>query len=201
MHHLHEQHSQVRPTTSPRPESPIHERPPSPVYRNGTEYSPQPNDLSDHSSSRSSVKSPGSDLISERTPPPLELDVDLFITDEDSSQVITSGRSRKGRPKKLVRDDQEEGEEEEEDMKSVNRNNNTQKKQETDVSPKETLTVEIPETRLKSPKQQQSSGEKKSSGSIEEYPVMIIRESGEDSIAKAKVNKKRKNILITKSRS
>ena len=188
--HLHEQYTHTRPVTPP-PTSTINEHPPSPVYRNGAEYSPQPSELSNRSPSQSSIKSTGSESISERTPPPLELDVDLFITDENS-QVISSGRSRKGKPKKLVRDDQEEGEDEQGDQDSGKPNNNTQQKQENEISPKEALTVEIPETRLKSSKQQQTSGEKKSNGSIEEYPVMIIRESGEDSISKAKVRKRRK---------
>eukprot|EP00111_Clytia_hemisphaerica_P021382 TCONS_00062934-protein len=168
-----------------RSESPIQDRPPSPVYRNGAEYSPQASDLSDHSPYNTSLKSPSSD-ISDKT---FQTgDYEEASTLEDSSpQAIPSGR-RKGKPKKLVRDEQDE---EENNTLEAGHSQSRTPELKAALSPalshasaKDLLTVEIPENRASSTSPHQLTAGKKRNGSVEEYPVMIIRENSEDTMSR-----------------
>ena len=119
--------------------SAIHDRPPSPVYRNGGEYSPPVSDLSDRcspystTSSTTNLKSPaaasdvsaaeGDNHSHSATKKRFDFDdVPRAVTSPSAeelsmAQSISSGR-RKGRPKKHVREDQQNcgGDDEDEEI-------------------------------------------------------------------------------------
>ena len=150
----------------------MHDRPPSPVYRNGTEYSPPPSELGEERSpSSTNIKSP-TDLPQ---PPPLERSPTASIDQEQQQQLgdentipaFSSGR-RKGRPKKLVRDG-EEGEE----IISEETTEKVEEKQETNSSESH------PDILPVKPNQLLESDENKEKN-LEEYPVMIIKETTEE---------------------